>query len=117
MGFKYMSPERIRNERYDYSADVWSVGLVLMYLATGRYPYPVAQSYIDMVQTILESPPARLPGDGAFTPQFKQVVANCVVKDASARLRPQLLLGAPWFARHGATNVKAAVANVKRWIH
>ncbi|EKU20136.1 ser thr kinase [Nannochloropsis gaditana CCMP526] len=37
--FKYMSPERIRNDPYDYASDVWSLGLTLIECATGRYPY------------------------------------------------------------------------------
>jgi serine/threonine protein kinase len=35
----YMSPERINNERYSFSADIWSLGLVLVECATGKYPY------------------------------------------------------------------------------
>ena len=46
---------------YSYTSDIWSFGLVLIYLATGRYPYPKSDSYIEMVQTILESPPPKLP--------------------------------------------------------
>merc|ERR1711988_983253 len=56
-----MSPERILNKKYSYTSDIWSFGLVLIYLATGRYPYPKSESYIEMVQTILESPPPKLP--------------------------------------------------------
>lgn len=37
--FKYMSPERIRNQPYDYASDIWSLGLTLIECATGRYPY------------------------------------------------------------------------------
>lgn len=38
---KYMSPERMRSEKYGYSADVWSLGLVLMECATDAFPYQV----------------------------------------------------------------------------
>lgn len=36
--FKYMSPERVRNAPYSCSADVWSLGVVLIEAATGKYP-------------------------------------------------------------------------------
>eukprot|EP00878_Enallax_costatus_P038063 GHUV01043204.1.p1 GENE.GHUV01043204.1~~GHUV01043204.1.p1 ORF type:complete len:233 (+),score=48.11 GHUV01043204.1:180-878(+) len=36
----YMSPERIRGDSYSFNTDVWSVGLLLLECATGRYPYP-----------------------------------------------------------------------------
>lgn len=41
--FKYMSPERMRNDKYGYSSDIWSLGLVLMECAAKEYPYRVRQ--------------------------------------------------------------------------
>lgn len=40
--FKYMSPERMKSEKYSYSSDIWSLGLVLMECATNAYPYRVS---------------------------------------------------------------------------
>jgi mitogen-activated protein kinase kinase 1 len=34
-----MSPERIAGKNYSYSSDIWSLGLVIFELATGRHPY------------------------------------------------------------------------------
>ena len=34
--FKYMSPERIKNDPYSYMSDIWSLGLVLQECATGQ---------------------------------------------------------------------------------
>jgi serine/threonine protein kinase len=48
--FKYMSPERMRSEKYSYASDMWSLGLVLMECATGLYPYVQDNSAIEMVQ-------------------------------------------------------------------
>ncbi|KAG4136495.1 hypothetical protein ERO13_D07G009500v2 [Gossypium hirsutum] len=35
----YMSPERISGSTYDYSSDIWSLGMVALECAIGRYPY------------------------------------------------------------------------------
>lgn len=35
----YMSPERQENHPYGYDADIWSLGLTVLHLATGKYPY------------------------------------------------------------------------------
>jgi mitogen-activated protein kinase kinase 1 len=40
----YMSPERIRGDTYSYNTDVWSLGLLLLECATGRFPYPPQQA-------------------------------------------------------------------------
>lgn len=45
--FKYMSPERMKSERYSYSSDVWSLGLVLMECATGEFPYRVGATTVE----------------------------------------------------------------------
>lgn len=37
--FRYMSPERLMGERYDASGDIWAVGLILIELHTGSYPF------------------------------------------------------------------------------
>lgn len=36
----YMSPERIQGHSYSFNTDVWSLGLLLLECAVGRYPYP-----------------------------------------------------------------------------
>lgn len=52
----YMSPERMEHSTYNYSADLWSFGLVLYELASGRYPYPATQNIIEMIENIRNLP-------------------------------------------------------------
>ena len=40
------------------------MGIVLIELATGKYPFGEARSIIDMVQTVAEADPPTLPDDG-----------------------------------------------------
>ncbi|KAL5970773.1 Dual specificity mitogen-activated protein kinase kinase 1 [Taenia solium] len=40
----YMAPERISGQSYNTSSDVWSLGLTLIELATGRYPIPAIEN-------------------------------------------------------------------------
>ncbi|KAA0183507.1 Dual specificity mitogen-activated protein kinase kinase mek-2 [Fasciolopsis buskii] len=39
----YMAPERLTGEQYNILSDVWSVGLSLVELTTGRYPIPAIE--------------------------------------------------------------------------
>lgn len=34
----YMSPERIQGHQYGYPSDIWSLGLVILELASGHFP-------------------------------------------------------------------------------
>ena len=67
----YMSPERILGTTYSYGGDVWSLGLVIMELATGIYPYSPVKAYMDMLDHIITSKPPSLPTNGTFTSLFQ----------------------------------------------
>lgn len=64
-----LQPERIKGESqnnlgtYTVSSDVWSVGLSIIELAMGCYPYP-PETYSNVfaqLQAIVHGPPPRLP--------------------------------------------------------
>ena len=57
--------------------------------------YDETATYIDMVQTILESPSPALPADGGFSSEMADFVSQCLQKEPGARL-PHLR------ARYGA---------------
>jgi len=113
--FKYMSPERVQSKPYSYASDIWSLGLVLMECLTGQYPYPECRTYIDMVVTILESAPPSLKPPGECSNEFAEFIGCCLRKAPRDRVRAEVLLGAPWLEKHGATNLKDSQAIVKAW--
>ncbi|CAJ1357903.1 unnamed protein product [Effrenium voratum] len=59
----YMAPEMLRNEGYDFLADVWSIGSVAYLLVFGSFPYsPAEASAPAMKKAIIEdSPPLKFP--------------------------------------------------------
>ena len=113
--FKYMAPERVQSLPYSYQADIWSLGLCVLELATGRYPYPIDAACIEMVQTILESDAPKPPA-GHFSPEFDEFIGVCLNKDPKHRLPAEVLLQSPWLQRNGATSYEQSVANVAMWI-
>ena len=112
--FKYMSPERIRNEPYSYSSDIWSFGLVMLECATGRYPFHEQVNCIEMAQTILDSERIEVPP--CFSSLFQEFIAQCVHKAPGQRLPAEVLLGSPWLQYYGATSYEASVMRVRNWI-
>lgn len=72
----YMAPERIDPQKpdYDIRADVWSLGITLVELATGKFPYQNCQTDFEVLTKVLESDPPSLPTDQGFSPEFQNFV-------------------------------------------
>ncbi|KAH9075905.1 hypothetical protein Ae201684P_012397 [Aphanomyces euteiches] len=113
--FKYMSPERVQNQPYDFASDIWSLGLVLVECATGAYPYDDCHSYIDIVQSIMESPAPALPPND-FSAEFQEFVADCMRKEPHERATADVLIYSPWLEIHEATDATRCVHAVRKWL-
>ena len=46
----YMSPERMEGEKYSAKGDIWSLGLVLVEMMTGSFPYPETKGFLEMLE-------------------------------------------------------------------
>lgn len=113
--FKYMSPERIKNQPYSYQSDIWSFGLVLLECATGNYPFHQHSNCIDMAQTILDGdiPPL---SPKIFSAELIEFVNMCLQRDPRMRPPAEILLTAPWLQMHAINSYDDAVNCVQNWI-
>ncbi|KAI0745525.1 kinase-like domain-containing protein [Earliella scabrosa] len=87
----YMAPERIRGESqnnlgtYTVSSDVWSLGLSLIEMALGHYPYP-PETYANVfaqLTAIVDGDPPEFPEH--FSDVSKDFVARCLHKNPDRR--------------------------------
>ncbi|KAG5063668.1 hypothetical protein JHK85_004851 [Glycine max] len=102
--YNYMSPERISGSTYDYSSDIWSLGMVVLECAIGRFPYIQSEdqqswpSFYELLAAIVESPPPSAPPD-QFSPEFCSFVSSCIQKDPRDRLTSLKLLDHPFIKK------------------
>lgn len=98
----YMAPERIQGSPYTVKSDVWSVGLTLMELAIGKFPFIIEnedgdedaagpQGILDLLQQIVLEPAPKLPKSDAFPQILEEVIAKCMMKNPAERPTPQEL--------------------------
>ena len=113
--FKYMSPERIKNQPYSYMSDIWSFGLVIMECATGLYPFHEHANCIEMAQTILDMDVPKLP-EGKFSIELIDFCSACLHRDPDRRVAAEVLLGHPWLQKHGCHQPEYATDIVRYWI-
>jgi len=90
----YLAPERIQTESgssigYDVRADVWSLGITLLQLATGIYPYEyirqMSHGQLELMLKIKHEPAPTLPNDGCFSTEFREFISYCLTKEMANR--------------------------------
>ncbi|MFD9431219.1 serine/threonine-protein kinase [Streptomyces sp. NPDC060002] len=83
----YMAPEQILGKVASGAADVFSLGAVLAYAATGRPPFPGDSSAALLYKVVHEQPELGEP-EGALRGGLRAVVEACLSKDPTARPAP-----------------------------
>ena len=71
----YMALERLNGELYDFKADIWSAGLVLVFCAMGRYPYDADEGFFGILQAVTDNPCPELDPDH-FSEEFCDLISN-----------------------------------------
>ncbi|MGX8277492.1 serine/threonine-protein kinase [Streptomyces sp. PBSH9] len=79
----YMAPEQIRGGDVSGAADVFSLGAVLAYAATGAAPFPGDSSAVLLYKVVHEEPEL-----GDLEGELREVVAGCLAKDPADRPAP-----------------------------
>ncbi len=78
----YMSPEQARGQNVDKRADIWSFGVVVYELLTGKQLFE-GESVTDTLAHVL----TRDPNLSEVPPRFQRLVQLCLVRDPRQRLR------------------------------
>ncbi len=88
----YMSPEQLTGGAPDPSTDIWSVGVVLFEMLTGRQPF-AGDRQDAVIAAILHRPPD-LSGVPSAPPGLARIVERCLEKSSDRRYGSIAALGA-----------------------
>ena len=118
----YMAPERIKttnpnDSSYSVQSDIWSLGLTILEVACGHYPYPpeTYDNIFSQLSAIVDGEPPKLDAT-KFSKEAQMFVKSCVNMNPEARPIYASLLNSPWLVKY--RGVKPHVAEyVKQRLH
>ena len=83
----YMSPEQLRGGQTDHRTDIFSFGVVLYELLTGRHPFQRGSTADTISAVLKEDPPDLLTLSSEISPALQSIVGHCLEKSPAERFQ------------------------------
>ena len=101
-----MAPEILERKPYDDKCDIWSLGVIIYQILTGRFPFePKIPTLEELKKVISSTSTVQFPKDITISDCAKELINSMLTLDTSKRISFQALFEHPWVT--GAFEPKA----------
>ncbi|MGB9433415.1 MAG: protein kinase [Candidatus Acidiferrum sp.] len=83
----YMPPEQVRGESADARSDIYSFGVSLYEMLTGKLPFKGDSQYSLMTAHLNDTPPEPITLRGDLPPGLNQIIMMAIAKDPASRFQ------------------------------
>jgi hypothetical protein len=83
----YMSPEQVKGEPTDARSDLYSVGISLYEMVTGRRPFRESSDYSIMAAQVNQPPTPPIELKPGLPPALNEIILLAIAKDPAARFQ------------------------------
>src|SRR5208282_6059813 len=80
----YMSPEQVKGGEVDGRTDIFSLGIIIFTMLTGKKPFSGNTATV-LFKVVFEEPPPPSTVNPQLTPAYDYVVKKCLAKEANDR--------------------------------
>ena len=113
----YMSPEQARSHEVDHRSDLFSVGIVLYELTTGRLPFSGSGLVETMEKITGTEPEAMARFNYEITPELERIICKCLEKKPEDRYQTakELLIDFRRLERQSGTVTSITTEKHRSW--
>ncbi|CAF4831257.1 unnamed protein product [Rotaria sp. Silwood1] len=121
---KYMAPERVSSDEYSIPSEIWSLGMTILEIGLGRYPFQAESSYppiavrpFELVQCIVYETPPTLPANRGYSSEFASLIQQCLSKNPVDRPLPTNFFENPLLMKYNNSDTNRSRAIIAEFFN